>query len=79
MAKKFIENPNQLSLNFFRDTQTNVPIIRDAWINVEELAAEQQDADNAWEFNEDWGEWFNNISGETMSIVAWETANNNHF
>lgn len=79
MTKKFIENPNQLSLDLFKDTQTNEPIIRDAWINVEELAAEQLNADDAWEFNEDWGEWFNNISGETMSVAAWETADNNHF
>lgn len=77
MAKKFIENPNQLSLDLFKDTQTNEPIVR-----VEELTTEwlndNTDAD-AWEFNEDWGEWFNNVSGETMSIAAWETAHDNHF
>lgn len=76
MAKKFIENPNQLSLDLFKDTQTNAPITR-----VEEPTTEWLDnnTDDAWEFNEDWGEWFNNISGETMSVAAWETANNNHF
>lgn len=75
MAKKFIENPNQLSLDLFKDTQTNEPIV-----HVEELTTDWlNDDEDAWEFNEDWGEWLNITSGESMSIAAWETAHNNHF
>lgn len=75
MAKKFIENPNQLSLDLFKDTQTNEPIVR-----VKEFTTDWlNDDEDAWEFNEDWGEWLNITSGESMSIAAWETAHNNHF
>ena len=65
MAKTII-NSNQLSL--FPVDETKKSFDFDG-LNKH---LETVDYDGAWEFKPEWGEWYNNVTGQTMSVAEYE-------